>query len=422
MRRLIICLDGTWNSAEQGKEPVGGPATPPLRMIYLPTNVLKIYRAVLPEAEDGTSQIAYYSEGVGSFVGDRSALGKLQVVADKVVGGAVGGGIESRIKAAYRFLVANHHLGDHIFVFGFSRGAAEAQALVRFIDWVGGLVGKQDEYWIPELFDGFRDTEAARGEVQKVIAEIKKRTNGHIDDPRAIGIEFLGVFDTVLSLGYRFLADRREQDVPTVGPKFAFYVGKTPPPIVKTVRQALAIDERRWDFRPQIWKSPALPRQDPAPADVPNQSLEQVWFPGVHSNVGGGYGNDGFANGALDWMVKQANKAGLEMDAGFLKHFRLDIAGKQVDSDQGFMHYYEVLRGKSGRGVRRLDAGAAAEVGLHESVGIRLLADSAYRPANLLSYLAEDTARVGKLPAAQQTSVLDIVKTFKANPPRNPPR
>ncbi len=208
--------------------------------------------------------------------------------------------------------------------------------------------------------------------------------------------------------------------MPTVAPKFAFYVGKTPPAIVKTVRQALAIDERRWDFRPQIWQSPAPP-PDPGPAAGPalaaawpEQSLVQLWFPGVHSNVGGGYGNDAFANGALHWMVQQAEAAGLAVDPEHLKHFKLDIAGKQVDSDQGWMHYYELLRGKRGRGVRQLELGPAAGIGLHESVGRRLLTDRAYRPANLLTYLAEDPARIGSLPAEQQASLRAIVEELKA--------
>jgi len=77
-RRLVICLDGTWNNAERTEakdKPAAG------HKIYLPTNVLKIYRAILPVASDGATQIAYYSEGVGSLVGDRSRLGRLEVLA-----------------------------------------------------------------------------------------------------------------------------------------------------------------------------------------------------------------------------------------------------------------------------------------------------------------------------------------------------
>src|SRR5258708_28751070 len=159
-RRLVLCLDGTWNNAEQTKDKskqVTG------HEIYLPTNVLKIYRAVCPVAADGVSQISYYSEGVGSLVGDRSRIGKMEVLMDRMLGGALGGGFENRIKSAYRFLVGNYRPGDCIYIFGFVRGAAEEQGLVRFIDWMGGILTKDDEYWLVEPLRGFRDSPGAPG-------------------------------------------------------------------------------------------------------------------------------------------------------------------------------------------------------------------------------------------------------------------
>jgi uncharacterized protein (DUF2235 family) len=402
-RRLVLCLDGTWNNAEceDKHRQLGG------HKIYLPTNVLKISRAVCPIAADGVSQIAYYSEGVGSLVGDRSRIGRVEVLADRVLGGALGGGFENRIKSGYRFLVGNYRPGDRIFIFGFSRGAAEAQALTRFIDWLGGILRKHDEYWIVELFEGFRDSHAAAGASQKLIEDIRARPRTHIDDPRRTEIELLGVFDTVLSLGYRFLADFRERDVPTVGPGYAFYVSKTPPAIVKKIRHALAIDENRWDFRPQVWQARA--------AGEPAQSLVQLWFPGVHSNVGGGYGNDGFADTALRWMVGEAEAAGLGMDATFLGHFNLGLAdGRRRDEDTGATRFYERLRGKIGRGARWLDAGDSAGIGLHESAVMRLVEEPTYRPANLLEYLAQDGRRMDQVAAAQRPRVRAIVDELRA--------
>ena len=402
-RRLVLCLDGTWNNAEQTKDKskqVTG------HEIYLPTNVLKLYRAVCPVAADGMSQISYYSEGVGSLVGDRTRIGKMEVLVDRALGGALGGGFENRIKSAYRFLVGNYRPGDCIYIFGFSRGAAEAQGLVRFIDWMGGILSKNDEYWLVELFQGFRDSLAAPGRAQALRKEFCTRPRSHIADPQSAEIEFLGVFDTVLSLGYRFLADFRERDVPTVGPAYGFYVSRTPPAIVKRIRHALAIDETRWDFRPQVWRAP----------DQASQSLVQLWFPGVHSNIGGGYGNDRFADVALGWMVGEAKAAGLEVEKGFLDHFH-SADGVHKDEDVGVTRIYERLRRKSGRGVRQLDAGPSAGIGLHDSAAERLVDEQTYRPANLLEYLAQDPLRIDQLPAAQRHQVRDIVAQYQGVTP-----
>src|SRR5262245_10919225 len=137
MKRIVICLDGTWNNPERDKDEGE-------RVLYKPTNVLKTYRAIPLSASDGTSQVAFYLEGVGAFTGERTRFGRLQSWADRLFGGAFGGGFEGRVKAAYRFLVANYEPGDEIYVFGFSRGAAQAQSLVRFSEWIGGILHKED--------------------------------------------------------------------------------------------------------------------------------------------------------------------------------------------------------------------------------------------------------------------------------------
>ena len=135
-RRLVVCLDGTQNSPEQEVKPVGG------HKLYKPTNVLKTFRAIRPVDDEGVSQIAYYSEGVGSMIGEDTLYAKVEVWVDRIFGGVAAVGYGSRVKSAYRFLVANYRPGDQILVFGFSRGAAEAQTLVRFIAWVGGILHK----------------------------------------------------------------------------------------------------------------------------------------------------------------------------------------------------------------------------------------------------------------------------------------
>jgi uncharacterized protein (DUF2235 family) len=399
-RRLVVLLDGTLNSPEEGK--LKKDARHPYPS-FEPTNVLKLYRAVLPVAADGASQISFYSDGVGSFIGDPAGPGKLLVAMDRFYGGVAGTGYEERVKSAYRFLVGNYRPGDQIFIFGFSRGAAEARTLAVFMDWAGGLLHKNDEYYIPELFIGWQ---GERGQPGAAAAWFKKRY--WIHRPQPAEVIFLGVFDTVISLGFRMAADFQERDVPTVGPKYEYYVDKTPPPSVKTARQALAIDEHRWDFRPQVWRGPAAGR--------PPESLAQMWFPGVHSNVGGGYPRDALAYASMVWLISEAHAAGLDVDCGHLGQV-IKRQSTVYQTDTGAYRVWEWLRGKAGRGIRVIDAGAEARVHVHASAGARLLADSNWRPANLLAYLAADETRIGDFTAADQDCIRELVEAFKQKVP-----
>lgn len=436
-RRLVLCLDGTQNSPEQDIDSYADGTK-----LFKPTNVLKTFRAIYP-VHGGVSQIAYYSEGVGSLIGEPTRFAAFAVFVDRFLGGAFGVGYEPRVKAAYRFLVANYQPGDEIFVFGFSRGAAEAQTLARFVEWVGGvlpdkdvggILKKEDEYYIPELYDGFKRSQMkpysheAPGKAQAVFKKIRDRRGGRPDvigEPQPAQIEFLGVYDTVVSIGSRLAPDG---EVTTVAEEYAYLVDKIPPKIVKTIRQALSIDERRWDFRPQVWQ----PEDDSL---ARSEALVQRWFPGVHSNVGGGFRYDGLADRALAWMIDEANKAErhVAFDPDYLKNFtgqkRACYEPSRPDSYTLLYRIAEAIRFKSGRGVRRLatwdQAGSweRSGLGFDKSVGELLISDCTYRPRNLLEYLAQHPERIAQfpVPSAQQTEIREIVEDFKARAgQRNP--
>jgi uncharacterized protein (DUF2235 family) len=427
MRRLVICLDGTLNNAEQSVANVD------THKLFKPTNVLKTCRALLPVAADGASQIAYYVEGVGSVISEPVPFPRLYRISETLFGGGAGAGFLARVKSAYRFLVENFQDRDEIFIFGFSRGAAEALALARFIAWTEGLLHKDDEYYIVELFEGFRASTTEKTTVDELMEKINSR--GHprrdptpaqeecrkregenrrlllpvvpssgdrpavpaqprrkIEPARPVSIRFVGVYDTVIALGSRF---KREGDVTTTPPEFAFLGGKRPPAIVERACQALAIDERRWDFRPQVWEDGAAGCQD----------TEQMWFPGVHSNVGGAYPDDGLANGALQWMLSQAAAAGVGFDPAYIKHFIPWVCSDRPSTDTLLYRLGELVRWKRGLGVRSLPAGAK----LHESVAWLLLSDETYRPENLLQFLAASPQAIEQFPAPLQPRIRDIV-------------
>jgi uncharacterized protein (DUF2235 family) len=253
-RRLIICCDGTWNSPLQKRE----------------TNVVALLRAIKPTAEPGhIPQIVLYHLGVGTgnFL-------------DRLIGGGAGVGLSNSVKACYGFLVDNYRPGDEILLFGFSRGAYVVRSVAGMIGCVGLLQKKQMHRFI-EAWDYYTLTPIERDKLRDDFDRIFTAREKIVD------IQCVGVWDTVGALGIpgtRFCSQA-----------YSFHETKLGEH-VRHAFQALAIDERRGNFQPAIWVRDA---QDP------HRPLEQMWFPGVHSNVGGGYDQHGLADAALLWMLSR---------------------------------------------------------------------------------------------------------------------
>jgi hypothetical protein len=251
-RRLIVCCDGTWNWPDGELE----------------TNVVRLLRAIKPVAADGTPQIVHYHLGVGTgnFV-------------DRIVGGGAGVGLSNSVKACYGFLVDNYQKGDEIFLFGFSRGAYVARSVAGMVGRVGILLKAEMERFI-EVWDWY--TEPADRRDQQKLDTLARHRHRNVD------IECIGVWDTVGALGIpgtRFCAK-----------SFAFHETQLGAR-VRHAFQALAIDERRGNFQAAIW----VPNENA----LSGQVLAQVWFPGGHSNVGGGYAQHGLSDAAFLWMLAQ---------------------------------------------------------------------------------------------------------------------
>ncbi|PJI94730.1 DUF2235 domain-containing protein [Luteimicrobium subarcticum] len=262
MKRLVVCCDGTWGSAVN-------------RHV---TNVEKIARAVRTDAPvDGVQQMVYSIGGVG-------ARGYL---ADRVLGGAWGYGFTANVIDCYRFLAMNYDPGDEIFVIGFSRGAYTARSVAGMVASVGLLRG--DEV----VHDGLAGAEQAYRDYTP-DGRARRAAFKAAHCYRETAITFLGVFDTVGALGVPapFLKRARFHDVSLSAS-------------VRCARQALSIDDRRIKFEPCLWSV--------APDDPPGR-VKQVWFPGSHSEVGGGGAHRGLADVALRWMLGEARAAGLVVD------------------------------------------------------------------------------------------------------------
>jgi uncharacterized protein (DUF2235 family) len=338
MKRVILCADGTWNIRDQVDK---------VTKKRHPSNVTKVARAVRGHASDGIDQIVYYHDGVGTAGG-----------IDRFTGGAFGAGIESNVRELYRFIVYNYEPGDELYFFGFSRGAFTVRTLAGFMNKVG-LIHKDDDYYVPEIYDCY---ESSKGPGTPEWTKAFHNINATHSCPP---IRFMGVWDTVGALGAPgFLGQILNKN------KYRYHdVGLNAH--VENAYQALAIDERRKPFRPNLWKSP------------PGWTgrLEQAWFPGVHCNVGGGYSPDGLANEALHWIVEKAEALGLEFDIAYLNHFKPCFNSVLQDS---MTATYRVI----GEYVRPIGNQPAEGEVLHRSVlDRRELAECDYHPENLEAFL-----------------------------------
>lgn len=384
-KRIVICLDGTWNSPNEVKKRASG------ARVFKPSNVLKICRGVLPVDEQSTVQVSYYDLGVGSLEKHEGVSNYWLHKADKIFGGVWGAGFEGNVEDAAHFIIHNYQPGDEIYLFGFSRGAATARALANFLNWLGGIPTKDQAYYVPALFRKYLSS-GGQYDLEKAKVEVVVATTREGREPKYMGdfqtgrVAFLGVWDTVMSLGGRLNA-RNDN---TTEKKRAFHTQSAPPGIVKVARQALAIDERRWDFRPEIWQK--------TNGHAADQSLKQCWFAGAHSNTGGGLLYDGLANCSLEWMKEEMGKSGLGLafDTNFLCHYVSYPQDDAHDSYSGMYKVFDGVRWRLNKGVRNIDQSAETNCRVHKSVYERLVSDhtqchrmsAPYRPRNLLAYLA----------------------------------
>lgn len=389
-RRIVICLDGTWKSTYDVSQRSDG------HKVLKPSNVLKLCRAALPRTEDGTDQLAYYDVGVGSIAVYPGLSNRLLHLSDRALGGAWGAGFEGNVEDALSFLAFNHQAGDEVFLFGFSRGAATARAVTQFMDWAGGLPVKRDAYYLPVLFRAYVVSRGER-ESADVLREIndnrarERKPLPPLEPFQKVDVAFVGVWDTVMALGSRF----RAKGASTAVAGRSFYVHKQPARCVRHARQALSIDEKRFDFRPEIWTGAAA-----------GQTLEQRWFAGVHTNVGGGYVDDGLANLAFHWILDGAEQNGLAVDEGFARIYRGFPMDRLYRSESLVYRLLDDLRFRFGRGSRVLVGHPeSAHLALDPSVIHRINADPGergengklrfpemkgkpYRPDNVLRFLA----------------------------------
>lgn len=266
VKKIVVCCDGTWNTPDQ----------------QAPTNVVRLAEAVCSADAQGRPQQTYYHPGVGTHGWDR------------LLGGIFGFGLSHNVRDAYRYVVENFTPGDELFFFGFSRGAYTVRSVVGFIRNCGILR--------PEFVDKIGEAYALyrnrKDRTRPAAAEARRFREAYSYESR---IRFIGVWDTVGALGIPLSGFRL---IHLFNRRFQFHDTELSRE-VDAAFQALAIDEHRRPFRPSVWRKHPL-------AD--GQQVEQMWFSGAHSDVGGGYPEHELADITLAWMAERARSCGLALN------------------------------------------------------------------------------------------------------------
>jgi uncharacterized protein (DUF2235 family) len=274
MKNVVLCCDGTANEFARDK-----------------TNVVKLFYSL---EQDPSRQVSFYHPGLGTMEPPGALSGPTRWLT-KLLGKAIGYGLEADVRDAYVFLMNHFEEGDRVFLFGFSRGAYTVRAVAAMLHMYG-LIGEGNEPLVPCAIRMLTaidkkytsDDAAERHEAFKLADEFRTTFSSRDCKPY-----FVGVWDTVSSVGW------------IAHPLRVPYSANNPD--IEIGRQAVSIDERRAFFRQNLWR----PADPPAPAGP--KDMKQVWFPGVHCDVGGGYPEkeSGLSKIALGWMLCEAETAGL---------------------------------------------------------------------------------------------------------------
>ena len=308
-KRIVLLSDGTGNSASK----------------VWKSNVWRVFESLDLRGDD---QIAFYDDGVGT-----SSFKPLAIL-----GGVFGWGLKRNVLDIYKFLCANYQPGDQIYGFGFSRGAFTIRVLIGLILSQGLVRGDTDAELYQNAKMAYRAYRAEKfhtiWRIEKLFRLIRdavlylfgvhynKARNQAVDQ-----IAFVGVWDTVAAYGFPIdeMARGFSQWIwPLELPNRTFDLR------IQRACHALSLDDERTTFHPVLWNEDG----------VPTKKLSQVWFAGVHSNVGGGYPDDSLAYIPLVWIMKEAETFGLKFKT---------IPNTPKDPDPDMMAYAEWRRDKDGR-------------------------------------------------------------------------
>ena len=334
-RNLVLLMDGTGNEPSLDRD----------------TNVLRLYDRIVGQPD----QLVWYDAGVGT-VGSSKALTPIGRWTSKIAGLAFGYGLKDNLVEAYRFVMDNWEPDDQIYVLGFSRGAYSARALCGFL-YQMGLLRQEHSNMIPYALKHFwwnasTDVTSKKwSDAEKFSKQFARKGFGR---RRLRSVHFLGIWDTVNATGYL--------RPPLVLPWTSAL------PMARKAFHAVSIDERRRPYEPTLIDLEAVKER---PAD-----LNEVWFAGVHSDVGGTFKDDHrLADITFRWMLDAATANGLRWDGKIDDDLGLHTsdATDSVIHDMGWK--WKITTLFHHREIR------PATARIHESVIVRKDARDDYRPS-----------------------------------------
>jgi len=344
VKRLAVFCDGTWNRADHVDHGVAAP-----------TNVVKLHLAVAEQDAQGVEQRTHYERGVGTGRWDHWA------------GGGLGIGLSGHVLKSYEWLIDHYEDGDELFFFGFSRGAFTARSLAGLVR-NSGILRSEHKGRVKRAYRLYRDPRKTSAPSSREARQFRLQYAW----AEETDITFIGVWDTVGALGIPVGTGR----IPLVSRLWEFH-DTTLSSHVRNAYHAVSIDEQRNPFKPTLWV-----RKDGEPEVAPNQTVEQVWFAGVHADVGGGYRDTALSEIPLRWMAVKASGCGLA----------LKPAKQMAGNPHGELHdsmswMYRPL----GRYHRRLKAwkGEAVRGSVASSAQTRAADVQSYRPEGLPQWLAD---------------------------------
>jgi uncharacterized protein (DUF2235 family) len=397
-KNIIICSDGTGNRGGKGRD----------------TNVWKIFKAIdrhgNPKDSKYVEQITFYDDGVGTE--DFKLF--------RIMGGAFGWGLSRNVRELYTFLAKNYEIGDRIYLFGFSRGAYTVRLVAGMIGYCGILDWKNIESEkdrnkkVMKAFRIYKKGNKKKAEQFREEYDVHTKKNDP-ECPRA-KIRMVGVWDTVDAIGipfdkprdiinwignYRFIGEKHEHR------KLGDYV--------EYGYHALAIDDERETFSPVMWDQTEN-KKNGEKAKKEEQVIEQVWFPGVHSNVGGGYPKNEMALLSLEWMMGKAEKLGIRFMDDKREEVRdeSDPYGKLYDARAGLAAYYRYRP----RNIQKIcEKNGIKTPDVHVSVLDRIERKTAcYGPLNLdTDFHVVPTDEEDPLPGEDKASLVAKKKRFDEN-------
>ena len=327
MTNVVICFDGTGGDVRAHGN----------------TNVVQLFRRLRNQPGE---QLTYYDPGVGTF----SAAGAWTTPAQRIskfMGSAFGAGMRTNLQEAYTFLISHWQPGDNIFIFGFSRGAYCARALAGLLNLIGIMRPGSDNLVRYAVSNYARRKPKWSRDDWIQAKQFASVTSQEVDGHLWVPVTYLGVWDTVKAPGIL----RRSMEWPFTRSL----------PNVVAGRHAVSIDETRRPFREYL-------------LGEDQQTIEEVWFAGVHSDIGGGYlDKPRLGDVALKWITDGARASGI-----LLRDDR-PFAPLTIDNAGGIIHgmtwYWRLLT------TRRRPVPATAKI--HTSVQQRIAKDPNYQKDRL---------------------------------------